>query len=127
MPFTPAVGAALGAPTLFPVLGSLSPAFVPLLVVNGLLGVADSFREPASMALFADEGSDGAGVASSFGVRELVWRPGSVLAPMLGGALMSQFGMEWAFYVGGAFALTGVATFLGVLTHSHGRDALTEW
>jgi len=127
VPFTPAVGAALGAPTLFPVLGSLSPAFVPLLVVNGLLGVADSFREPASMALFADEGSDGAGVASSFGVRELVWRPGSVLAPMLGGALMSQFGMEWAFYVGGAFALTGVATFLGVLTHSHGRDALTEW
>ncbi|MGB9964516.1 MFS transporter [Halobacterium hubeiense] len=127
VPLTPAVGSALGLPTTMPVLGGLSPAFVPLLAVNGLLGVADSFREPASMALFADEGIDGEGIASSFGVRELVWRPGSVLAPVLGGFLMSQFGMEWAFYVGGAFALTGVATFLGVLVHSHGARALTEW
>ena len=79
------------------------------------------------MALFADEGIDGEGIASSFGVRELVWRPGSVLAPVLGGVLMSQFGMEWAFYVGGAFALTGVATFLAVLVRSHGAQALTEW
>jgi MFS family permease len=127
IPFAPAVGEALALPTTFPVLGTLSPAFLPLLAANGLLGVADSFREPASMALFADEGSDGAGVASSFGVRELVWRPGSVLAPMLGGGLMSTVGMEWAFYAGGAFALTGVATFVGILTTAHGANALTEW
>ncbi len=127
VPFTPAIGNALGMPTTMPILGGLSAAFVPLLAVNGLLGIADSFREPASMALFADEGIDGEGIASSFGVRELVWRPGSVLAPVLGGFLMSRFGMEWAFYVGGAFALTGVATFLGVLVHSHGAQALTEW
>ncbi|WP_336035912.1 MFS transporter [Halobacterium yunchengense] len=127
VPFTPAVGSALGLPSALPVLGALSPAFLPLLVANGLLGVADSLREPASMALFADVGVDGEGIASSFGVRELVWRPGSVLAPVLGGWLMSRFGMEWAFFVGGAFALTGVATFLGVLVRTHGRRALTEW
>jgi len=70
------------------VVGTLSAAFLPLLTCNALLGVADSLREPASMALFADEGTEDGSVASSFGIRELVWRPGSVLAPMLGGALM---------------------------------------
>jgi MFS family permease len=127
VPFTPAIGSALGMPSSLPLLGAASTAFVPLVAANGLLGVADSFREPASMALFADEGIDGEGIASSFGVRELVWRPGSVLAPVLGGYLMAEFGMQWAFYVGGAFALTGVATFLAVLVRSHGAQALTEW
>jgi len=127
VPFTPGVGSALGLPTSMPLFGDLSPAFLPLLAVNGLLGIVDAFREPASMALFADEGIDGEGVASSFGVRELVWRPGSVLAPVLGGWLMSQYGIEWAFYVGGAFALTGVATFVALLVRDHGAEALTEW
>jgi hypothetical protein len=31
------------------------------------------------------------------------------------------------FYVGGAFALTGVVTFLGVLVVLHGPNALSEW
>jgi MFS family permease len=127
VPLTPALGSALGAPDVVPILGALSPAFFPLIAVNGLLGVADAFREPASMALFADVGIDGEGVASSFGVRELVWRPGSVLAPVLGGYLMAEFGMAWAFYVGGAFALTGVVTFVAILVRSHGAAALTEW
>lgn len=127
VPFTPAIGAALSLPATFPVLGELSSAFIPLLVLNGLLGVADAFREPASMALFADEGTDEGGVAASFGIRELVWRPGSVLAPMLGAWLMGAYGMEWVFYVGGAFAITGVITFAGVLSKFHGASALTEW
>lgn len=127
IPFTPAIGAALALPATFPVLGTLSAAFLPLIFLNGLLGVADAFREPASMALFADEGADEGGVAASFGIRELVWRPGSVLAPMLGGWLMGAYGIEWAFYVGGAFAITGVLTFVGVLTKFHGAGALTEW
>ena len=127
VPFTPVVGNALGLGASAPLLGDLSPAFLPLVAVNGLLGVTDAFREPASMALFADEGMDGEGIASSFGVRELVWRPGSVLAPVLGGWLMAQYGIEWAFYVGGAFALTGVATFVAILVRDHGAEALTEW
>lgn len=127
VPFSPAIGTALGLPATLPVLGPLSPAFVPLVALSGLLGVADSFREPASMALFADEGTDDGGVASSFGIRELVWRPGSVVAPLLGGYLMTDVGMEWVFYVGGASAITGVLTFLGVLSYFHGPSALTEW
>ncbi|WP_042664784.1 MFS transporter [Haloferax sp. ATB1] len=127
VPFSPAAGEALALPAVFPFLGPLSPAFLPLVGLAGLLGVADSLREPASMALFADEGSGGAGVASSFGIRELLWRPGSVVAPLLGGYLMAEVGMEWVFFVGGAAAITGVLAFLAALTWSHGTDALTTW
>ena len=126
VPFTPVIGGALGLPETFPFLGTLSAAFIPLVVLNGLLGVADSIREPASMALFADEGK-GQGVASSFGVRDLVWRPGSVLAPLAGGWLTSNAGIDWVFFLGGAFAFTGVFAFLGILSYSHGRDALAAW
>jgi MFS family permease len=127
VPFSPAIGRAVGAPAALPVLDALSPAFLPLVALSGLLGVADSFREPASMALFADEGTDDGGVASSFGVRELVWRPGSVLAPLLGGWLMVEVSMASVFYVGGAAALSGVLVFLAVLVALHGAGALTEW
>jgi hypothetical protein len=129
VPFSPAIGAALGAPVAFPVVGALSPAFLPLLALNGLLGVADAFREPASMALFADEGadSDSSGVASSFGIREIVWRPGSVGAPILGGLLMAGPGMAWVFFVGGAAAVSAAVTFVGLLTRTFGRQALTSW
>ncbi|WP_435362997.1 MFS transporter [Haloarchaeobius sp. DYHT-AS-18] len=127
VPFSPAVGTALGLPAVYPIVGELSAAFPVLVGLNMLLGIADSFREPASMALFADEGTDGAGVASSFGVRELVWRPGSVGAPMLGGFLMTQVGMQWVFFVGGAAAFTGVLTFFGSLWYTQGAGAITEW
>ncbi|MFC7080822.1 MFS transporter [Halorussus caseinilyticus] len=126
VPFTPDIGTALDLPATFPVVGDLSAAFLPLLACNALLGVADSIREPASMALFADEGTDDGSVASSFGIRELVWRPGSVLAPMLGGALMTT-NIDWVFFVGAAAAFSGVLTFLGVLSRNYGTRALTEW
>jgi hypothetical protein len=50
-----------------------------------------------------------------------------VLAPLAGGWLTSNAGIEWVFYLGGAFAFTGVAAFVGILTVSHGRDALVAW
>ncbi|WP_440990761.1 MFS transporter [Haloarchaeobius baliensis] len=127
VPFSPFLGDWLGLPGSYPVVGTLSAAFPVVVGLNMLLGVADSFREPASMALFADEGSDGKGVASSFGVRELVWRPGSVLAPMLGGFLMTGPGMHWVFLTGGGFALTGVVAFLGATWYTEGYGAMTDF
>ncbi|WP_313695449.1 MFS transporter [Halorarum halobium] len=127
VPFTPMIGATVGLPESYPIVGAVSAAFLPLVALNCGLGIADSFREPASMALFADEGSDGEGVASSFGIRELVWRPGSVLAPVAGGWLMAEIGMDSVFYVGGAFAVLGALTFLGILWRAHGAGALREW
>ena len=108
------------------VLGTPGVAFPVLVAPNTLLGVADSFREPASMALFAEEGSDGNGVASSFGIRELVRRPGSVVAPMIGGVLTTTAGFAAVFYVGGASALLGVRAFLAALWYTQDAEALTS-
>ena len=127
IPFSGAVGTALGTGVAVPILGELPAAYLPLVALSGLLGVADSFREPASMALFADEGTDDGGVASSFGIRELVWRPGSVAGPLIAGWLMVEVSMGSVFYVGGAFAITGVLAFLAILVSDHGRAALTAW
>lgn len=127
VPFAPTIGTVLSLPTAYVLVGDLSSAFLPLVVLSGLLGAADSLREPASMALFADEGSSEGGVASSFGIRELVWRPGSVIAPLLGGWLMTEISMASVFYVGGAFAITGIGTFLTILVWLHGARALVQW
>lgn len=127
IPTAPAIADALALPASLPLVGQISSAFLALVALNGLLGIADAFREPASMALFADEGSDGNGVASSFGVRELVWRPGSVAAPLLGGYLMGNVGMASVFHVGGSFAILAALLFLAALLYGHGRDALTNW
>ncbi len=65
------------------------------------------------MALFADEGSsnESGGVAASFGVRDLVWRPGSLIAPVGGGWLMSAVGMDWVFYLGALAAFSASSPF----------------
>lgn len=126
IPFATSIGTTLGFPSSLPLLGEVSPAYPAILLLNGLLGIADSLREPASMALFADEG-EGEGIASSFGIRSLVWRPGAILAPMVGGYLMSEAGIEWVFFLGSAAALSGVVTFFLVLSSVHGRRALAKW
>lgn len=126
VPFAPAIGERLGFAATVPLVGELPAAFFVVLALNGLLGVADSVREPASMALFADEGKD-SGITSSFGVRGLVWRPGAMLAPLAGGVLMDTAGMAWVFALAGGTALTGVATFVGIVSRRHGLAALTRW
>jgi len=127
IPFAATIGSRVGTETTLPLLGTIPAAYLPLVMCSGLLGVADSFREPASMALFADEGTDDGGVASSFGIRELVWRPGSVLGPLIAGWLMVEVSMASVFYIGGAFALTGAGLFLMILLTTHGTRALTAW
>ena len=126
VPFSPLLAAPFSFSVDLPLGVVLTPPLLAVFVLNALLGVADSFREPASMATFADEGV-GSGIASSFGVRNVVWLPGSILAPVVGGVLMDGPGMQWVFFLGGATALTGVAAFLGVLTYSHGKAGITKW
>jgi MFS family permease len=126
IPFAPAIGSRLDISLAVPFLGPVPAVFFVMLGLNGLLGAADSFREPASMALFADEGK-GSGIASSFGIRGLVWRPGALLAPLVGGYLMDGVGMGWVFFVGGAAAITGAATFVGVVSKRYGAGELRRW
>ncbi|WP_158855418.1 MFS transporter [Halorhabdus sp. CUG00001] len=119
-----------GAEGLFtigvPIAGEITGTVLAAIVLNGLLGAADAFREPASMALFADEGK-GEGIASSIGIRSLLWKPGSILAPLLGGWLMGAVGIEWVFFLGGVAALTGVGSFLAALTYQYGCGAFAPW
>ena len=126
IPFAPAIGQRLDVALSVPFLGTVPVVFFAMLGLNGLLGIADSFREPASMALFADEGK-GSGIASSFGIRGLVWRPGALLAPLVGGYLMDGVGMKWVFFVGGATAITGAVTFVGVVSTKYGTRELLRW
>lgn len=126
IPFTPTVGEALGLSMTVPYLGAIPGALPLILMLNAFLGVADSVREPASMALYADEG-EGAGITSSIGIRSIVWRPGALGAPILGGWLMTNVGMDVVFFLGGAAALSGVLTMLGLLSYQHSRSALTKW
>jgi MFS family permease len=126
IPFAPAIGQSIGISATLPVLGTVPGVFFVMLGLNGMLGLVDSFREPASMALFADEGKD-SGITSSFGIRSLVWRPGALLAPLLGGYLMDSVGIEWVFVVAGVTALTGVTTFFGIVTVRYGARELVRW
>ena len=125
-PFTPALGEWLGLGMTIPGLGPIPGALPLIVLLNAMLGAADSFREPASMALYADEG-EGSGITSSIGIRSIVWRPGAFGAPILGGWLMTNVSMDIVFYLGGAAALSGALTMLFVLSYRNGRPTLTSW
>lgn len=78
--------------------GALIGLFV-LVAFNGLLAAGQRPRA-GEQAVSADEGA-GSDIASSFGLRNLVWLPGSIVAPMVGGHLLTQVGMARVFYLGG--------------------------
>jgi MFS family permease len=126
-PATPVIGNVIDVPSTYPVVGTVSATLIAIVALHSLVGVADAFREPASMALFADEGVDQGGITSSFGIRSLVWRPGNLVAPLIGGVVMTQFGIEWVFYIAGFFAVSGSLTFLGALVYAHGRHPFSGW
>jgi len=126
-PSAPEIGSVIGLFGTYPVVGTVSTTLVVIVALQSLVGIADAFREPASMALFADEGVNQGGITSSFGIRSLVWRPGNLIAPMIGGIVMTQFGIEWVFYIASFFSLSGTLTFLGVLIYTHGQNPFDAW
>jgi MFS family permease len=126
VPLAPVVADAVALSPSLPVVGTVPAVLFVLVGINGLLGIADAIREPASMALFADEGK-GSGIASSFGIRGLVWRPGALIAPVVAGYLMDSVGIEWVFVLGGGTALTGVLTFVGIVSARYGLGELARW
>jgi MFS family permease len=126
IPLAPEMARILDITTTVPVVGTVPAAFVVLVGLNALLGVADAIREPASMALFADVGKD-SGIASSFGIRSLVWRPGALIAPIIAGYVMDAVGIGWVFVLGGGAALTGVLTFTGIVAARYGLAELGRW
>ncbi|UPM44940.1 hypothetical protein [Halocatena salina] len=78
------------------------------------------------MVLYTDEDSSDelSSVAASAATRDLIWRSGCRLAPIVGGWLMSSLGI-WGFYRSGLAAISGGLTFLCAVVHAYGRGVLT--
>jgi len=88
----------------------LGGAFFAMFGAFAILGVADSIRLPASMALFVGEAEAYDAVASSFSLRSISWKVGQVAGPVLIGTIKDFVSAEAAFLAAAgfiAFATTG--------------------
>jgi len=101
--------------------GAVSGPFVAMFLAFGLLGVADSIRLPASMALFVEEGETEDSVASSMALRSVSWKVGQVVGPVLVGGVRDAVSWLWAFWVAAALVVVATAVFL--VSFRRGRSA----
>jgi MFS family permease len=99
----------------------LGGAFFALFAAYGILGIADSVRLPASMALFVEEGERLDSVASSMSLRSIAWKVGQVTGPVLVGAIKDAVSTTMAFLTAAAFI--AVATSVFVVTYLRTREA----
>jgi MFS family permease len=97
---------------------TLPPAFFVFFSAYALLGIADSLRLPASMALFVEEGERFDAVAASMSLRSIAWKLGQVSGPFLVGAIWDATSVVVAF--GTASGILLLAT--GVFAVLYGSD-----
>ncbi|QIB73648.1 MFS transporter [Halogeometricum borinquense] len=91
---------------------ALGGAFFALFAAYGVLGVADSIRLPASMALFVEEGERFDSVASSMSLRSISWKIGQVAGPALVGTIKDVVSTTAAFLTAAAFIIVATGIFL---------------
>jgi len=82
---------------------ALGGAFFALFAAYSVLGIADSLRLPASMALFVEEGEEYDSVASAMSLRSISWKVGQVTGPVLVGTTMDFLTTEAGFYLAAGF------------------------
>lgn len=93
-----------------------------LMVVSGLIGACFGFTQPLTMSLMIESVSQEAWGAA-FGIRQAAQRMGSILSPIVFGLVTTAFGVEAAFFLGGATLLGTVPIMAGVTGHLRGpRD-----
>lgn len=102
---------------------TLGGAFFVLFAAYGILGVADSLRLPASMALFVEEGEQFDSVASSMSLRSISWKIGQFSGPFLVGAIKDFVSTEAAFLTAAAFIFVACGFF--VVTYARAERSLT--
>ncbi|PSP62090.1 MFS transporter [Halobacteriales archaeon QH_8_64_26] len=90
---------------------SLVPAFVPLFAAYAVIGVADSLRLPASMALFVEEGEHFDAVAGSLSLRSIAWKVGQVLGPFSVGVIWDLTSVGTAFLTAAIFITVSTGVF----------------
>jgi len=92
----------------------LGGAFFALFGAFSILGLADSLRLPASMALFVEEAEAYDAVASSFSLRSISWKVGQVTGPVLIGAIKELVSPEAAFLAAAGFLGFATVVFVGM-------------
>ena len=98
---------------------TVSAAFATLFVAFAIIGVGDSLRLPASMALFVEEGERFDSVAASFSLRSIVWKFGQILGPALAGLLKDAISPLASFWTATVAILVATGAFLAL----HARSA----
>ncbi|QLG62869.1 MFS transporter [Halorarum salinum] len=81
----------------------LGGAFFALFAAYSVLGIADSIRLPASMALFVEEGEQYDSVASAMSLRSISWKVGQVVGPVVVGTVMDIVSTEAGFLLAAGF------------------------
>ncbi|MFB6220255.1 MAG: MFS transporter [Halolamina sp.] len=94
----------------------LGGGFLVLFGAYSILGVADSIRLPASMALFVEEGEKYDSVASAMSLRSISWKIGQTVGPIGVGLIKDYVGTTQAFLTASVFVI--FATGLFWLTYS---------
>ncbi|SFL08017.1 Predicted arabinose efflux permease, MFS family [Halogranum rubrum] len=89
----------------------LGGAFFTLFAAYGLLGVGDSLRLPASMALFVEEGERFDSVASSLSLRSISWKVGQVVGPAVVGIIIDVVSTTVAFLTAAGFIVVATVVF----------------
>ena len=89
----------------------LPPAFFALFAAYAVLGVADSLRLPASMALFVEEGEHFEAVAGSLSLRSIAWKFGQILGPVTVGIVWDVTSVFVAFGVAAGMLVLSAAVF----------------
>jgi MFS family permease len=89
----------------------LPPAFFSLFLAYAVLGVADSLRLPASMALFVEEGEHFDAVAGSMSLRSIAWKVGQVSGPVVVGAIWDATSVLVAFWTAAGFLVLSAGVF----------------
>ena len=90
---------------------ALPGAFFVLFAAYAILGIADSLRLPASMALFVEEGEHFDAVGSSLSLRSIAWKVGQVGGPVLVGAIWDATSVLVAFWTAAAFIVVSSGVF----------------
>jgi len=103
---------------------ALGGAFFALFGAFSVLGLADSVRLPASMALFVGEGEAYDAVASSMSLRSISWKVGQVVGPVLIGLIKDFVSPEAAFLAAAGFIAFATSVFAATTIRAQRRGEM---
>ncbi|MBP1986746.1 MFS transporter [Halolamina salifodinae] len=98
----------------------LGGGFLVLFGAYAVLGIGDSIRLPASMALFVEEGEKYDSVASAMSLRSISWKIGQTAGPLGVGLIKDFVGTVEAFLTASVFVIFATGVFW--LTHTLSKE-----